>query len=101
MAAKRTAVDAELALRQAMQIEGIDLEPTREEIEFFLQAEGSTTVGDSAEALARVEQTYADFVAMNRNNPADKFSAETEEEMKRKREKVLETLKERHSGTDA
>src|ERR1700676_1354701 len=104
MARKTTPAEAEVALMQAMQIHGIDLEPTPEEVEFFLHAEaneeGATAVADSAESLALIERTYKDFVAMNRNNPSDQFAKETAEEIERKREEVLSRLKERHSDAD-
>ncbi len=103
MARKTTQADAEVALRQAMKIEGIDLEPTPDEVAFFLHAENSNETAqtaDSAESLAKEEQTYAEFVAMNRNNASNNFAKETSEEIERKRNEVLARLKERHKNAD-
>jgi hypothetical protein len=104
MARKTTPADAEVALMQAMQIQGIDLEPTPEEVEFFLHAEAneeiSTIASNSAESMAELEKAYAAFVAMNRNNASNDFAQETAEEIARKREEVLARLKQRHGNAD-
>jgi hypothetical protein len=105
MARKATPAEAEVALMQAMQIQGIDLEPTPDEVEFFLHVEAneedSTVVADSAESLARLEKTYAAFVAMNRTNASNQFAKETAEEIERKRNEVLARLKQRHRNSEA
>jgi hypothetical protein len=103
MARKTTPAAAEAALRQAMQIQGIDLEPTPDEIDFFLHMEGediSIVIADSAESLASLEQTYAAFIAMNRKNASDQFAKETTGEIDRRREEVLARLSERHRDAD-
>ncbi len=104
MPRKTTQADAKVALIQAMQIEGIDLEPTPDEVDFFLRSQADdecSTVAESAESLTRIEKAYEEFIAMNRNNRSNEFTTETAQEIQRKREEVLARLEERHKNADA
>jgi hypothetical protein len=95
----------------ALQIEGIDLEPTEDELNFFLTHESTIGVDDIAQtakerspqlgnASTDIEKAYEEVVAMNRKNATNSFSKQTEAAIARKRQQLLEELEKRHENSE-
>jgi len=96
----------------ALQIEGIDLEPTEDELTFFLTHESTVGIddiaataqdqGSSQEGNKRtgIDKAYEEVVAMNRKNAKNSFSEDTRAAIARKRQQLLEELSRRHERTE-
>ena len=109
--AKKSGERTESTFVKALRIEGIDLEPTEDELNFFLTHESTIAVEDIARAAeellseagngdTEIEKAYQQVVAMNRRNSADSFSQQARTEIERKREQLLKELQRRHQDAE-
>lgn len=97
-------------LIRAFKIDDIDLEPTEDEIDYFLThdytvaMEGGIVASSSVEAGVlghiAVQESYADFVAMNRKNSENSLPAAAQKEVDRKRQELLDRLAARHANSE-
>src|SRR5437763_933949 len=97
-------------LIRAFKIDDIDLEPTEDEIDYFLAHDYTVVIEDQASSDSppgtgvlghtSVQKSYADFVAMNRKNSDNSFSAAAQAEVERKRKELLDRLAARHSSAE-
>ena len=101
----------ESVVMRALQVEGIDLEPTDDELQFFLSHQSTIGVEDilraaqaqrspSEETTTEIEEAYDAIVAMNRKNASNSFSTQTTAEIERKRRQLLEELTIRHEDAE-
>ena len=100
---------ADELLINAVKVEVLDLEPTEAEIELFLAEENSAlpvqeahTVEDVTKVEERLSalEAEAEYAALNRKNAENRYPAETEEKLSKKRAELFEKMLQRrsHSG---
>jgi hypothetical protein len=103
--------EAEAHVVRALKIEGIDLEPTEDELDFFLTHESTIGVEEilriaqqqpqsGSELGTDLEKAYQEMVAMNRKNAANSFTDQTKATIEKKRQKLLDELSRRHQNAD-
>lgn len=100
----------DVMLIRAFKIDDIDLEPTEDEIDYFLThdytvaMEGGIVTSSSVEVGVlghmAVQESYADFVAMNRKNSENSLPAAAQKEVDRKRQELLDRLAARHANSE-
>lgn len=97
-------------LIRAFKIDNIDLEPTEDEMDYFLahdytvaMEEGIVTSSSLEVGVLghiAVQESYADFVAMNRKNSENSLPAAVQAEVDRKRQELLDQLAQRHANSE-